>query len=204
MFAMAGSNRKSNSFVVTSSEPNEWKSSTSANLSIVLAELGGKVLLVDADLRNPTQQRIFKLDNSKGLAQLIIGLNSFNEVVKRDVVKNLDILTSGGVVPNPSELLSTENMANLFPFFEKEYDYVVIDTPPINVVSDALMFVDMTCGVVLTIRENVSTFDETASALQKIEMTKSPVLGVVMVDSRVEKSIKGYKKGGYYKYYGDN
>lgn len=201
MFAMAGSNRKSNSVVVTSSYPDEWKSSTSSNLALVLAELGGRVLLVDADLRNPTQHKFFNLPNGKGLAQLIIGVNSFDEVVNRNVASGLDVLTSGGVAPNPSELLSTENMANLFPFFEKEYDYVIIDTPPVNVVSDALMFVDMTCGVVLTVREGISTYDEVAGALKKIEMTKSPVLGVVLVDAKFEHGITSYKKGKYSKYY---
>lgn len=202
MFGMASSN-KSHCFVVTSAVPAEGKSTVSANIAIALSQLGVKVLLVDADLRSPTQHHIFKIGNIKGLSQLIVGLEKYEDVINHDIEPNLDVITAGRAVPNPSELLGSANMAEMFSLFERDYEYVVIDTPPVNVVTDALMFADMTAGVLLAIRASVTTYGEMSKAISNIEMTKSPILGVVIVDGKDSVvSSRSYRRYSRYSRYG--
>lgn len=202
MFAMASSANKSRSVIISSAMPDECKSTVSANLAITLAQLGVKVLLVDADLRSPSQHHVFKVSNIRGLSQLIVGLEKFEDVINREVSSNLDLITAGGLAPNPSELLGSENMAELVKSFEDNYEYVVIDTPPVNVVTDALMFIDITAGIILMVREEKTTHREISRAISRIEMTRSPILGVVLTDTKEDmglfKSYKSYK--GKYKY----
>lgn len=210
MFAIASAENKSRSFIITSPEPNECKSTVSANLAIALSQLEVKVLLLDADLRNPTQHKIFETGNVCGLTQLIVGFNEFEDVINRNVVPNLDIITSGSIAPNPSELLGSANMADLLKSFEKEYEYVVVDTPPVNIVTDALMFADMTCGIIVAARQNTTTYNSLAKTIESIKLTKSPILGVVLMDTTEDigfnkrynkKYLKSkYKKGGKNEY----
>ena len=207
MFAMASAPGKSKAIIVSSAEPNECKSTLSANLAVTLSELGVRVLLVDADLRNPTQHRIFKLPNVKGLSRLIVGIDKYEDAIYHDVVPNLDLITAGDRAPNPSELLGSENMADLFKVFEKDYEYIVVDTPPVNIVTDALMFVDLAAGVILAVREDVSTYKEIQKAVSNIEMTKTPVLGAVIIKSKNDSGVldmvrNRYGKEGRYGKYG--
>ena len=101
---------KDNVFLLTSAEPNSGKSVTSANLALSFAQAGLKTLLVDCDMRNASQQKIFAVENTSGLSNVISGMKEFDSVVKKGIKDNLDLLTAGQVPPNPSELLGSDNM----------------------------------------------------------------------------------------------
>lgn len=189
-FAMAGSDKKS--IVISSSFPAEGKSITCANTSITLAQTAKRVLLIDADLRKPTQHKIFRVDNSHGLSTILVGFDKLGEAMHKDVDKNLDLITAGPIPPNPSELLGSNRMDILLEKLNEFYDYIVIDTPPVNVVTDAVVLAAKTAGVALVSRQNITTFDEIKKALDAISFAKAKVLGVIVNDVDLK------HKNGYY------
>ena len=196
LFALAAGKNKV--MVVSSALPSEGKSATCANLAITVAQTGARVIIVDADLRKPTQYQIFKCNNSKGLTTILAGFNNLDEVIKKEVEPNLDIITSGPTPPNPSELLGTERMSHLIEKLVEHYEYVFIDTPPINVVTDAMVLANKTAGVVLVARHGQSTYDNFTKAISSIEFSGANILGVV-INAVSEKSGR-YGKYGKYKY----
>ena len=151
MFSLA--TKDSKAFAVTSSVQHEGKSTMTANLALTFVQMQAKVLLIDADLRKPTQQRLFKLKNKEGLSTLLAGLSTFKDIVCRDVIPGLDVLTGGPIPPNPSEMLGSERMKKMLSDLSSRYDYIIIDTPPINIVTDALTLSDSIAGVRATSRQ---------------------------------------------------
>ena len=127
-----------NTIVITSAEPNSGKSVTSANLALSFAQNGSRILLVDCDMRNPSQQKIFEKENNAGLSDVLAGMKPFADVVKRDVKENLDLLTAGPTPPNPSELLGSERMRQLLEELRPQYEFIIMDSPPAGFVSDTL------------------------------------------------------------------
>ena len=150
MFSLSADEKKT--FAVTSYSKGEGKSTVSSNLAISFSKMEKRVLLIDSDLRRPNLHNIFKVDNTAGLSNIIGKMGDFDEIVHKDVLPNLDILTSGTIPPNPSELLCSARFANLVDRLNDEYDYVIFDTPPIGVVSDALLLKDMVAGYVVVLR----------------------------------------------------
>lgn len=136
MFVLSDSENKR--VVISSALPNEGKTITAINLAIAFSQTGKKVLLIDADLRRPTVYQRLKINNNKGLSSILVGFCSLREAV-RNISPNFDVLTSGAIPPNPSELLGGNNMSLLLDGLKDYYDYIIIDTPPINMVSDALV-----------------------------------------------------------------
>lgn len=205
IFSLAANNHKA--FVVSSANAAEGKSTTSANLAITLAQTSARVLLIDADLRKPTQHKIFQVDNRHGLSNFLVGLESLADALHANVEPKLDLLTSGPIPPNPSELLGSKNMGILLEKLEEHYDYIVIDSPPVNVVADALVISAKTAGVVLVAKHCSTTYDDVGSAVDAIRFANSNILGVIfndMLDTNNGMYYKGYKKyrryGGYGKY----
>ena len=123
--------------LVSSVGPGEGKTTTIANLAITYANLGKKTLLVDSDLRKPVTHNIFKIDKTPGLTSLLCSDSSFQEVIKKTDIDNLDIITSGVVPPNPSELLASEAMIEFINEAKKSYDVILFDSPPLIAVTDA-------------------------------------------------------------------
>lgn len=190
--------------VVSSAMPNEGKSTNCGNLAIALAQTSAKVLLIDGDLRKPTQHKFFEVDNSKGLSNLLVGFDSVADAVKRNVVKSLDLITAGALPPNPSELLGSENMKMFLKKMEEYYDYILIDSPPVNIVTDAVVLSKYAAGILMVTRAMETTVEELENALATIRTAKSNVLGIVVSDvHRESKSryYRSYKKSGYYSYY---
>lgn len=197
LFSLATAEHKS--VVLCSPEPNAGKSTTAANLAIVMAQTNFKVLLIDADMRKPSLKRIFRVSATDGLSRLLCGMTTFEEAVSRNVAPGLDFLSSGPMPPNPQELLGSQRMRRLLQKAEKEYDYILIDTPPVNVVADALMLLPEVGGMLMLARQNSTTRDDLQAALEAVQRVDGRVLGLVMTDVR-NKNVRNsayYKANGY-------
>ena len=165
--------------VVTSSVPKEGKSTVSANLAAAMAQLGRRVLLVDADMRRPLQHHIWELTNAAGLSDVIVGQAEFSAVVTQVMVK-LDVLSAGVIPPNPMALLDSNRMAALIEDFCYDYDFVIIDAPPLVLAADALTLGKMTDGILLVARPGVIDSTSAAAAKESLERCGQNVLGLVV------------------------
>jgi capsular exopolysaccharide synthesis family protein len=165
--------------VVTSSVPKEGKSTVCGNLAVAMAQLGRKVLLVDADMHRPLQHRIWDLPNQLGLSNLLVGQAELKTVIKK-VMVNLDVLTSGVMPPNPMALLDSQRMASLIEMFSANYDVTIIDTPSLSVGADAPVLGKMADGVLLVVRPGVVDSASAALAKELLEQSGQKVLGQVV------------------------
>jgi len=167
-------------FCITSGMAGEGKSITIVNLAISFAEAGQKVLLVDADLRRPALARLLTEKSSPGLSNVLAGLEDVDKAIRFGIRPNLDILFSGDIPPNPSELLSGEKMCDFVEEMSKRYDYILIDTPPVNIVSDACVVANLLDGVLLLVRRNRSNKDSVKRAVNQLKLTGANLLGYVL------------------------
>lgn len=198
MFSLSADDDKL--FAVTSYSKGEGKSTVSANLAISFSKMEKKVLLVDCDLRRPNIHNIFKIENQAGLSNVIGKMVEFEEVIHRNVLPNLDILPSGTIPPNPSELLCSPKFTNLVKKLYEEYDYIIFDTPPIGVVADALLLKDIIAGFVVVLRERSTTHGDVQNIMDSMKLADAKILGFVKVGctSNKKRSRRGYY---YYQYY---
>lgn len=194
IFAMAASGSKR--ICITSTLPDEGKSTTIANIAISMARNNAKVLLIDADFRKPNIFKLFSLPNQKGLSNILGGFNSLDEAIRRNVQPNLDILTSGQIPPNPSELIGSKAMGKLLDFLDKYYDYILIDTPPVNVVTDTLALTVNVQQVMVVVSEGRTKHDLLRKSISSIEFTNAQIAGIVINRSSEHKRKYKYK----YKY----
>lgn len=192
--------------IITSTAPNEGKSVNCTNLAITLAQTESNVLIIDCDLRKPTIHKLFKVKGIPGLSEVLAGMNSINEVLHETAYPNLQVICGGTVPPNPAELLNSPVMDELLNVLSKSYDFILFDTPPINVVSDALVLSAKTDGVVLIVKQGETTHPELKHALNSLGFAQAKVLGIIL--NGVEGGRKyGYSRYGYAKYgygYGKN
>lgn len=199
MFSLSSSDKKA--FCVTSFSKGEGKSTASSNLAISFSKLDRKVIIIDCDLRRPNLHNILKLDNSKGLSDVIAKMSTLDEAVHHDVIPCLDVLTSGTIPPNPSELICSPAFESLMKKLEEEYDYVIIDSPPIGVVADALMLKNTVAGYIVVLRERSTTHGEIEKIISNFKLADAKILGFLKVGCDV-KARKSYKNGYYsYQYY---
>lgn len=180
-------------FVITSPTANNGKTINSANLAINFAQMGKKTLIIDADMRNPSLHKLFSLSSRNGLSEILAGLTDNITVTKTDV-ENLSILTSGKIPPNPTELLSSPRMDKLLDFVKEHYDCVFIDTPPINIVTDATVFSQKATGYVLIVKTDTTNIPELKVTVSTLQSIDANILGFILNDANSEK-----KK--YYSYY---
>lgn len=172
--------------VITSSTPNEGKSEVSINLAACLAQQGEKVIVIDADLRQPTQHKLTELNNTEGLSTFLLkksGVDSINHL-KIDGV-DLDVLTSGPIPPNPSEMLASSSMKQTLKSFEDFYNYVIIDTPPLLAATDAQILASISDATLLVVDTKKSKRRQVTEAKRRLDNVRARLLGVVMnkVDS---------------------
>lgn len=181
---------------ITSASAGEGKSITLLNLAISMAEDGQKVLLIDADMRRPAMARLLVEKTTPGLSNVLAGLDSIDDAIRKDIYTNLDVLFSGDVPPNPSELLGSERMQDLIEQMSKRYDYILVDTPPINLVSDASIVTNLLDGVLLLVRQGRTRKESVRRAVANLELTGIKPLGYVLNGVDMSNG-KGY---GYYGY----
>ncbi|MCR5600742.1 MAG: polysaccharide biosynthesis tyrosine autokinase [Ruminococcus sp.] len=187
-------------FTVSSTNPGDGKSTTSANIAIALSQGGNKVLLIDADLRKCVQHKIFGLKNKKGLSTAISRMADLDECISKDVMDNLDVMTAGPIPPNPSELLASESMTSILEKLSERYATIIIDTPPVNVVTDSMELAKNVSGIIMVVRYGVTTTDDIDAAMKKIEFSQMNMLGFIMNDIKSKHGGKYYSKYKY-KYY---
>ena len=196
-FAQAGKELKT--IAITSCTPNEGKSMTVANLAVVLTQAGKSVLLMDCDMRNPTVHKNFNLSNKVGLSSCISMGTAVADAVQATGIEGLDALTAGVIPPNPSELLGSERMQNILQRAKEEYDYVLIDTPPVLPVTDSLVLGRMVDGLILVIDSGEIKVEMAREVKNQLVHAGANILGVVLNKVRSEHNGYGY---GYYYYYG--
>lgn len=183
---------------VTSSVRGEGKSTTAVNLSYVLAESGKKVLLVDGDLRIPSIAKKMGIESAPGLSNLLMKYETSQiESFKSNILDNWYIIPAGNIPPNPSELLGSSKMEKFLQSMTEDFDYVVIDLPPVNIVSDALAVSRYITGMVVVVRQDYTEKKEFEACSRQLELSNVKILGCVM---NGEKSAKG-SYGRYKKYY---
>lgn len=180
-------------FVVTSPTANNGKTINSANLAINFAQMGKKTLVIDADMRNPSLHKLFSLSSRNGLSEILAGLTDNITVTKTDI-ENLSVLTSGKIPPNPTELLSSPRMDKLLDFVKEHYDCVFIDTPPVNIVTDATVFSQKATGYVIIVKTDTTNVPELKTTVSTLQGINANILGFILNDANSEK-----KK--YYSYY---
>lgn len=181
--------------IVTSSGPAEGKSTTTANLAVVFAQQGKRVLLIDADLRKPTVHYTFRTENHIGLSNVLTRQSSLEEAVTVTAQDKLWVLPSGPIPPNPSELLGSKGMKTLLEQAKDEYDVVILDTPPVLAVTDAQVLANLADGVVLVVSSGKTEIEAAKKARELLDSAKAKILGVVLNNKRVQDS-------QYYYYYG--
>jgi capsular exopolysaccharide synthesis family protein len=187
--------REIRSILVTSAGPGEGKSTTAANLAVVFAQQGKKVLLVDSDMRKPTAHYTFNLTNTFGLTTVLTKQHTLSEVTNPSDVENLDILTCGPVPPNPAELMSSKAMENFLVDAYQSYDMLIFDTPPILAVTDAQVLANQCDGTVLVVSSGTTEVESAVKAKELLATTKGKLLGVVLNNREL-------KDTSYYYYYG--
>ena len=185
------------SVLFTSALPGAGKSTTAANVAIAFAQAGKRTVLLDADLRRPTTHYTFEVQNQRGLSTAIVNDIQAEEVVKTTKVENLDLITSGPIPPNPSELLASNKMTQFFKVLSMQYDMVIVDSPPILAVTDGQLLSKMVDGTILVSNVETNNRDSLTHAKELLEKADANMLGVVLNNKRIKD-----EGDSYYYYYG--
>jgi len=186
---------------ITSCQPEEGKSSVSFNLAVSLAESGKHVVFIDADLRKSVMMHRYRIHQSiKGLTHYLSGQNLCSEVIQEVNKENLHVIFSGPVPPNPAELLSGSYFKVLIKVLRENYDYVIIDTPPLGSVIDCAIVSQECDGVIMVIESNSISYKFARMIKEQINKSGAPLLGVVM--NKVDLTKDNYRYYGYYGTYG--
>ncbi|MFH1124276.1 MAG: polysaccharide biosynthesis tyrosine autokinase [Pseudomonadota bacterium] len=193
--------------VFSSPLPEDGKSTCAANLAVALSQTGKKVLLVDTDLRRPTQHRIFRCRRSPGIVNVLVSEDwekALGEAIQPSETNGLDLLVCGDKPPNPNEIIGSEKMGQVLDAIRKRYDFVVFDTPPLLTVSDALVLAQRLDGILCVVRAQRTSRKALKSAVELLAQVKTPVMGIVLndIDFKQERYYYGYHYKYYRSYYG--
>ena len=180
---------------ITSSEPGEGKSTTSGNLALAIAQGENKVLLIDCDMRKPSIHKKFKISNKNGLSDLLLHRKTMEEVAVK-YNEGLMIVPAGKIPPNPSEMLGSKAMSNFMDEMKRHFDYIIIDTPPIEAVTDSQILSTKVDGTILVVRAGKTKKDVVMSSVNAIRKVNGKLIGTVL--NGVEQS-----RSKYNYYYGE-
>ncbi|PPS42799.1 polysaccharide biosynthesis tyrosine autokinase [Chroococcidiopsis sp. TS-821] len=196
----ASSERPFKVILVTSSVPQEGKSTTCANLAAVMAHLNYKVLIIDADFHHPSQHKIWQVSNEAGLVNIINKQTSFTHKIVCSITNNLDILTTGFSETEPNVLLNYRDMAALLEQCPKQYDYLIVDTPPLSVSADASLLNKIADGVILVTRPGIADLESSKSAKEYLDQSHQNILGIVIngvMSENEAQAYSRYRQGNY-------
>lgn len=188
---------KLQTLLITSPEPAAGKSLTVANLAVTYAQQGKKVLLVDADMRKPTVHYTFRIDNLRGLSNVLVGESTLEEAVVESDVDHLHLISCGPIPPNPAELLTSKKMIATIEQAKMLYDIVIFDTPPVLAVADAQILANVVDGSLLVVRSKKTEYEAAEKSKDILKSAKAKLLGAVLNDREKAKS-------SYYYYYRQN
>lgn len=180
--------------VVTSATPGEGKTTTAVNLAVTFAQGGSKTILIDCDLRKPMVHKIFNLSNQFGLSNLLIGDIEFEEAIKKTPVERLSVLTSGTKPPNSSDLLASLKMQSFLSLIKEKYDYIIIDTPPITILTDAQILSKYSDGCIIVVASGRTDKEAAIRSKHLLQNVNARILGVVLNKLNIPKN-------NYYDYY---
>lgn len=186
--------------MITSAGPREGKSSTVANLAVSMAQAGMSVLVVDADMRNPSQHKLFGLDNRQGLSVALAPDQDYQQYIKETAVHGVIVLTGGPIPPNPAELVGSQRMKRLIQKASEQYDMVLIDTPPIIAVTDAAILAQEVDGVILVLASGEVNKEYAQRAKVLLDKVGAKILGAVLNKADMNTSEHYY----YYYYHGSD
>lgn len=182
----AGFNKDQRVLLVTSADPGEGKTTTIVNLGIVMSQANQKVLLIDADMRKPSLHKRFLLINEEiGLSNLLIKQVEIGEVIQRDEESGLDVIPAGSIPPNPAELLHSQQMSKILEHVKQEYDYVLLDSPPLLPVTDAQVISRYVDGVLLVISSGSVQRAHVKKAVSLLEMAGANVIGSILNNKKM-------------------
>ncbi len=188
--------------LITSMLQQEGKTSTTANLGAILAQNDKKVLIIDCDMRRPRQHSLYGIVNSYGLSNYLSGnINDKQKLIRHDPNGVISLIPSGPNPPNPAELLSSNRMKTLLKEAQSKFDYVLLDSPPIQQVTDSLMLGPLVDGTILVINAGKTTYDMLDNGIKKLREGHTKILGIVLNRLTKDKTGKGYYGYGYYSYY---
>ena len=187
--------------LITSSGPAEGKTSCAANLAVTMAEAGSKVVIIDCDMRRPRVQKIFKTERETGVSTTLVGSTKLNDVIIHTDIKNLDIIPSGQIPPNPSEILGSKKMEMILDTLKKNYDRIIIDSSPIGAVTDSTIISKFVDGVILIIKASDTPRQIVQNGVTQLKNINAHILGAVL--NNVEVGNGDYYYQYYYYYYGD-
>jgi len=189
----AGLDRALKTLVVTSAGVGEGKTTTLANLAVVSAQAGRRVILVDADLRRPTLHRIFGLPNEMGLTTMMRDEEALAAPpLQATEVEGLSVLTSGPLPPNPADLMGSRRMEEVIAALSERADQVLFDTPPVVAVTDAAVLATKVDGVLLVIGAGKTRRDQARAAVQRLEQINARLVGAVLTNAEMGATFKGY------------
>lgn len=180
------------SMMITSSQPEDGKTTIATNLAATIAQSARRVLLIDANFRRPALGRVYESANGAGLSNVLIGQKSLEDVVIKTSLPNLDVVTSGPIPPNPVELLGSDQMRQLIDHARQHYDQVIFDSPPVLLVSDALVLSSMVDGVILVVRAQVNSRGVVNRARELLERVNAHVFGATLNAAQS-------RRGGYFR-----
>lgn len=184
---------------ITSALRGEGKSTTSMNLAYSLAESGKKTLLVEADMRIPVVASVLNIEPAPGLSHVLASLSDLKTAVRKtELSSNLSVLPAGEIPPNPSEMLSSKRMQQVIDALAQAFDYIIIDLPPINAVSDGLAVSKLLSGMIMVVRQNFCDQHSLAEAIRQLEFLEVKLLGFVL--NGADAQTKRYRYGKNYKY----
>lgn len=188
--------------VITSSGPGEGKTTTIINLAITFAQSGSKVLLMDADMRKPKVHKVFGFSNQTGLVNILAQREDYKKVINNIDIENIDIITSGPIPPNPSELLASNSMKRFLERVREDYDVVLIDAPPVGSVTDAAILSTIVDGTVLVAASGQVHIEALKRSRELLGQVNANIIGVVL--NKLDKSAQGNNYYYYYYYYGED
>lgn len=183
----AGIDQTFRSILVSSPSPKDGKSTVTANLGVVMAQAGSRVLIVDCDLRKPVQHHIFKLDNHKGFTNCLMMEATLGRVLQKAIPElgNLDVLTSGPIPPNPAEMLNSQRVREFWPMLLDQYDFVLVDAPPVLAVADASILASQMDGVIMVARYGVTRKEQVQQTREVFQKANAKLIGVVLNQAKM-------------------
>jgi capsular exopolysaccharide synthesis family protein len=192
-FAQEGSR----TIVVTSTGPNEGKSTVAGNLAVALAQAGPRVLLVDADMRRPKMHEMFKVPQEPGLSNVLVGNSKASDSVRKSEVTNMWLLTAGRTPPNPAELIGSQRCRDFVTSLNQHFDWIIVDSPPVMPVTDAALLAHQASGVVFVVGSEMTSRQAAARAVEHLDQAKANFVGAVL--NRVDLQRNGYYYSQYYR-----